>query len=325
MCELLPSRVICVVRSQSMASFFICEIAILFFGLRAARPATSDRPDSTLFVRRYSFALVAWQLFSLQPPFAELSAVDVAFAVAEMAARPLMPDSCPIEVADLIVACWSQRLEERPTFEQLVRALEWMPVLRPHLGSTTFINGMTCSTANQPLDLSPVHWTAGVELPTATTERAAVPATRKGSAYYVPDEMMPQVPGPGHVARIGVQLYEVSTLAPVAAARASNSNMYGEVMTILDPSVPGIRLFSFDLNADENDIHNYRNCSSFNGTPSDVFGTDRSSPKSERKRVVLDEECLLQYNDAKRSSPTLEARSAPFDSTSEFLTNNVLL
>ena len=82
----------------------------------------------------YSFALVAWEMLTYELPFVDLTPVEAAFAVADKAKRPEFPDECPADVKALIVACWDQELNLRPSFEKVVTTLSAM--LARHAAAT---------------------------------------------------------------------------------------------------------------------------------------------------------------------------------------------
>jgi len=70
----------------------------------------------------YSFALFCWALLTRSQPFPSLSAVEAAFAVADGAKRPRMPE-CPPDLASMIESCWAQKSDVRPSFVDVVQQL----------------------------------------------------------------------------------------------------------------------------------------------------------------------------------------------------------
>ena len=73
----------------------------------------------------YSFGFVCWSLLTRSPPFPALTSVEAAFAVADEAKRPRMPD-CPADLGALLERAWAQESEERPSFEEVVGQLALM-------------------------------------------------------------------------------------------------------------------------------------------------------------------------------------------------------
>jgi len=70
----------------------------------------------------YSFGVVLWQLISREVPFATLTPVQTAYAVAE-GSRPEIPSSTPEQLRNIILACWDADTERRPSFTYIAMAL----------------------------------------------------------------------------------------------------------------------------------------------------------------------------------------------------------
>jgi hypothetical protein len=49
---------------------------------------------------------------------------EVGKGVIDGSLRLKMPDACPVELWSIVVKCWAERPEDRPTFRALVAALE---------------------------------------------------------------------------------------------------------------------------------------------------------------------------------------------------------
>mmetsp|Transcript_31719 Transcript_31719/g.48630 ORF Transcript_31719/g.48630 Transcript_31719/m.48630 type:complete len:1000 (-) Transcript_31719:70-3069(-) len=70
----------------------------------------------------YSFGIVLWQLITREVPFATMTPIQAAYAVAE-GRRPEIPASCPEQLREIITLCWDQDSHKRPSFTYIVMAL----------------------------------------------------------------------------------------------------------------------------------------------------------------------------------------------------------
>lgn len=70
----------------------------------------------------YSFGIVLWQLITREVPFATMTPIQAAFAVAE-GRRPEIHPSTPAPLQDIITACWDQDSQKRPSFTYIGMAL----------------------------------------------------------------------------------------------------------------------------------------------------------------------------------------------------------
>ncbi len=75
----------------------------------------------------YSFGIILWELLVAECPFEGMSAIQCALAVLNRDARPEIPPWCPPSFAALIRACWDKDPTKRPTFPQILLALDAMP------------------------------------------------------------------------------------------------------------------------------------------------------------------------------------------------------
>lgn len=76
----------------------------------------------------YSFAMVLFELFSGEIPFAslygrEMNHVRIVYDVVKHCARPLLPEYIPEPMKVLISKCWAQDPRERPSFSQILSVL----------------------------------------------------------------------------------------------------------------------------------------------------------------------------------------------------------
>jgi serine/threonine protein kinase len=70
----------------------------------------------------YSYGMLLWEMMTRDIPFRGMLGVKIALAVAQDAARPLMPQDAPPSLANLIERCWSQDPEGRPDLSSIIRA-----------------------------------------------------------------------------------------------------------------------------------------------------------------------------------------------------------
>ena len=71
----------------------------------------------------YSFAVVVWETLARECPFNGLSQIQVALAVLNTDARPIVPHWCPGALRTLIESCWETDPQLRPSFAVALEAL----------------------------------------------------------------------------------------------------------------------------------------------------------------------------------------------------------
>ncbi|PRP87903.1 putative LRR receptor-like serine/threonine-protein kinase [Planoprotostelium fungivorum] len=71
----------------------------------------------------FSFAVVMWEIITVEEPWAGLSGFDAAVGVIQRGDRMRIPETCDYALADLIQQCWHVDPEQRPDFKNITRAL----------------------------------------------------------------------------------------------------------------------------------------------------------------------------------------------------------
>lgn len=77
-----------------------------------------------LSVDAYSFGVLLWQIFSLQTPFAGMSARSHADRVIQKGERPKPDRSWPLGWVDIMTRAWHRDTTQRPDFDEIYTFLE---------------------------------------------------------------------------------------------------------------------------------------------------------------------------------------------------------
>lgn len=75
----------------------------------------------------FSFGILLWEMVARKLPYFGMQPMQVGIAVLQQGMRPPIPPKCPAPLVKLMRACWDSDPNRRPSFEQLVQALEAMP------------------------------------------------------------------------------------------------------------------------------------------------------------------------------------------------------
>ena len=75
----------------------------------------------------YSFGIILWEMLTGECPYEGMSAIQCALAVLNRDLRPDVPQWCPPALSALIQACWDKNPDRRPSFAQIIMALDAMP------------------------------------------------------------------------------------------------------------------------------------------------------------------------------------------------------
>ncbi|XP_063680545.1 mitogen-activated protein kinase kinase kinase 20-like isoform X2 [Bolinopsis microptera] len=71
----------------------------------------------------YSFAMLLWELITGKIPFEGEEDPHIMFGVCQRKRRPLIPEGCPEEFANLIKKCWEDEADKRPSIEDINKTI----------------------------------------------------------------------------------------------------------------------------------------------------------------------------------------------------------
>ena len=80
--------------------------------------SVTDKADT------YSFGMIMWEVVSKQLPFFGAAVEEVAERVVKEVLRPEIPIWCPWQYAELVQACWGPVPQRRPSFPEVLKALD---------------------------------------------------------------------------------------------------------------------------------------------------------------------------------------------------------
>eukprot|EP00802_Teleaulax_amphioxeia_P016159 Tamp_16271.p1 GENE.Tamp_16271~~Tamp_16271.p1 ORF type:complete len:426 (+),score=62.62 Tamp_16271:103-1278(+) len=84
----------------------------------------SQRYDHKVDV--YSFGIILWEIHAKRLPYADMTAPQIAVAVATQDHRPPPPPNCPAPFWQLMQHCWQPAPAARPSFQEVMSTLEDM-------------------------------------------------------------------------------------------------------------------------------------------------------------------------------------------------------
>ncbi|VDN01536.1 unnamed protein product [Thelazia callipaeda] len=80
----------------------------------------------TIYSDVWSFGILLWEIMTLGgTPYPSI-AMQQLYSCLKEGYRMEAPDNCPEEVYDVMVACWQEKPENRPSFDTLVDYFDWM-------------------------------------------------------------------------------------------------------------------------------------------------------------------------------------------------------
>eukprot|EP01024_Parvocaulis_polyphysoides_P036102 TRINITY_DN3212_c0_g1_i4.p1 TRINITY_DN3212_c0_g1~~TRINITY_DN3212_c0_g1_i4.p1 ORF type:complete len:460 (+),score=51.91 TRINITY_DN3212_c0_g1_i4:132-1511(+) len=74
----------------------------------------------------FSLGIVAWECVSKQKAWDGYGEAQIMYRVAELQERPVIPDSCPQELRDLIQQCWAHNPDQRPKATEVIELCHQM-------------------------------------------------------------------------------------------------------------------------------------------------------------------------------------------------------
>lgn len=88
-------------------------------------PEVMRKQEITEKVDVYSMGIIMWELLTREDPFAQHEDYDeFVDSVCNGGERPVIPEWCPDSLRALIVSCWATNPDDRPTFPEMVTALD---------------------------------------------------------------------------------------------------------------------------------------------------------------------------------------------------------
>eukprot|EP00026_Physarum_polycephalum_P001822 Phypoly_transcript_01825.p1 GENE.Phypoly_transcript_01825~~Phypoly_transcript_01825.p1 ORF type:complete len:934 (+),score=138.65 Phypoly_transcript_01825:235-3036(+) len=94
-------------------------------------PEVLDGREATEKSDVYSFGIVLWEIFHRENPYQYRDPLSVAIEVISQNLRPPISHEVPIDMKDLIMACWEKDPEKRPTFQDIVTSLRSISMKNP--------------------------------------------------------------------------------------------------------------------------------------------------------------------------------------------------
>jgi serine/threonine protein kinase len=92
-------------------------------------PEVLKHARSSKYSDVYGFGIVLWELATRSQVYEGLESTQIIAMVANDNLRPEVPDGCPWN--DLMVKCWNEFPQDRPSFEDIVKELNRLrPVVR---------------------------------------------------------------------------------------------------------------------------------------------------------------------------------------------------
>ena len=134
----------------------------------------------------YSFGICLWQLITREIPFATMTPIQAAYAVAE-GHRPEIPASTPLRLQEIIRSCWDHDSQRRPSFTYVAMALaDYVKMAF----SPANVGTLTLQIANEML--ATVEGNSTINVDFSTPVAGPQPTPHFSSNYGVPPPPPPQ-------------------------------------------------------------------------------------------------------------------------------------
>lgn len=75
----------------------------------------------------YSFAILLWELVARAVPYVGQNSLMVARAVAYKSLRPTIPSFCPDLLQSVMISCWADDANRRPSFKEILALIDEIP------------------------------------------------------------------------------------------------------------------------------------------------------------------------------------------------------
>jgi len=82
------------------------------------------KPKYSMSSDVYAYGMTSWELAAREFPYKDICNNNIIINAVEKGQREDMPDDCPNDFAKLIMACWSQEPNKRPTMDMVIKELE---------------------------------------------------------------------------------------------------------------------------------------------------------------------------------------------------------
>jgi mitogen-activated protein kinase kinase kinase 9 len=74
----------------------------------------------------FSFGIILWEIAAREPPYRNISGLQVSIEVVNNDLRPTIPKKTPENFAKLVRKCWDREPSKRPSFKEIIKELEAM-------------------------------------------------------------------------------------------------------------------------------------------------------------------------------------------------------
>jgi len=99
-------------------------LSLLFISAGWAAPEVLKHSSYNEKADVYSFGVCMWEFFTRKDPYEGMPAFQIIFAVATEGLRPVVPENCPYDYAQLMCECWDVDPTARPGFDLIVARLK---------------------------------------------------------------------------------------------------------------------------------------------------------------------------------------------------------